>query len=113
MAAISNLLSYQIQATDKTQQAIHQLIYYCAANPDAIVRFRACDMQLKILSNTGYLNEAGSHSQAGGNFYLGNKDNKPEIQNGSILNPNGILRHITSSSAEAELGALFVNTKEG
>ena len=86
---------------------------YCATNPNAIVRFHACDMRIKIHSDAGYLNAAGAHSRAGGNFYLGNNDNKPDIQNGAILNPTGILRHIASSAAEAELGALFVNTKEG
>lgn len=44
---------------------------------------------------------------------MGNHPNKPEVRNGAILNPTGILRHVTSSAAEAKLGALFVNAKEG
>jgi hypothetical protein len=33
--------------------------------------------------------------------------------NGAILNPTGILTHVTSSATEAKVDALFVNTKEG
>ena len=103
MVALSNISSEKIRATDKTQQAIHQLIDYCATNPNAIVRFHACDMRLKIHSDTGYFNAAGSRSRAGGHFYLQNNDNKPDTKNGAILNPNGILRHIASSEAKDEL----------
>jgi hypothetical protein len=37
---------------------------------------------------------------------------KPEIDNGMVLNPTGVLKVIVSSAAEAEVGALFVNAKE-
>jgi hypothetical protein len=70
-------------------------------------------MLLKIHSDAGYLNETKARSRAGGHFFLGNLPGKPEAHNGAILNPTGILKHIASSATEAEVGALFVNTKEG
>ena len=36
---------------------------YCATNPNAIVRFHACDMRIKIHSDVRYINAAGARSQ--------------------------------------------------
>jgi hypothetical protein len=113
LVALSSLSSQQSKATEATQTAVHQLLDYFATLPNAILKFSASDMILKIHSDAGYLNETKARSRAGGHFFLGNQPNKPEVTNGAILNPTGILKHIASSATEAEVGALFVNTKEG
>jgi hypothetical protein len=82
---------------------------YFAASPNTILKY----LILKIHSDAGYLNESHTRSRAGGHFYLGNHPDKPEIYNSAILNPTGILKHDASSATEAEVGALFINTKEG
>jgi hypothetical protein len=72
-------------------------------------------MQLKIHSDASYLSEPKAKSRIGGYFYLGGKTNshmKP-LSNGPLLCHTTVLKHVVSSVAEAEFGALFVNAKEG
>jgi hypothetical protein len=113
LVTLGSLASRQSNATQLTNKDVHQFLDYCATHPAATLRFHASDMRLKIHSDAGYLNESRARSRAGGHFYLGNRDNTPEVSNGAILNPTGILRHVASSASEAEYGALFVNGKEG
>ena len=84
---------------------------YCASNPDGSIRYHASGMVLKLHSNSSYLNAIRGCSQQGGHFYLGNKTD-PDILNGTILNLTAIMKMVLSSTAEAEFGALFHNTKE-
>jgi hypothetical protein len=71
-------------------------------------------MQLKIHSDASYLCEPKATSRIGGYFYLGGKSDsrmKP-ISNGPIFCHTTVLKHVVSSVAEAEFGAIFVNAKE-
>jgi len=71
-------------------------------------------MILHIHSDTSYLSETEARSRAGSHHYLSDKPSaKPPPPNGPILNIAKILKHVMSSAAEAELGALFLNAKEG
>jgi hypothetical protein len=76
-------------------------------------------LTLKPPSDTMHLpcssNEPKSKSIIGGYFYLGNKPNssKKPISNGPLLCHTTVLKHVVSSVAEAEFGAIFVNAKEG
>jgi hypothetical protein len=63
-------------------------------------------------SDAGYNREKGARSRSGGHLYLGNQPGKPTINNGAILNPTHVLKHVASSAAEAEISAAFVNCKE-
>jgi hypothetical protein len=71
-------------------------------------------MILHIHSNASYLSENEAKSRAGGLFYMGsnNKTNK-KLTNGAILIISKFLKHVLSSAAEAEIGAVFINSKEG
>jgi hypothetical protein len=71
-------------------------------------------MILHIHSNESYLSENEAKSRAGGFFYMGsnNKTDK-KITNGAILIISKVLKHVMSSAAEAEIGAVFINAKEG
>jgi hypothetical protein len=112
LVALSDIASRQAKATNLTAQDTTRLLDYCATNPNATLRFHASDMILKGHSDASYLNASKARSRVGGHFYLGNLASKPECHNGAILNPVGILRHVASSAAEAEVGGLFVNLKE-
>ena len=91
-----------------------QLLDYCANHPDAVLRYRASDMILKIHSDSSYLNEPKARSRGGGNFYLGDKsDNKLNVNNGVLLTTSQVLRNVMSSAAEAECVTLFKNSKQG
>ena len=53
-------------------------------------------------------------SRAGGYFFLGSlpRDNEPIKLNGNIAITCAMLKLVAASAAEAELGALFLNTQE-
>ena len=72
-------------------------------------------MILNIYFDASYLPAAKGRSRAGGCFFLGSlpKDGKPIQLNRNITMTYKILKLVTLSEAEAELGVLFVNTKEG
>jgi hypothetical protein len=69
-------------------------------------------MILRVHSDASYLSERNARSRSGGHFYLGNETGKPNIHNGALLEKVEIIKHVMSSTAEAETGALFINGKE-
>ncbi len=91
-----------------------QLVDYLATHPDATVWFHASDMVLNIHSDALYLSEANAHSQACRHFFMGWRADptKPIKLNGAFFTLCAILRFIIASTAEAELGALFLNCKQ-
>ena len=88
--------------------------YYMATHPEAKIRFCASDMVLNVHSEESYLSEAKGRSCAGGYFFLSSlpTDGKLIQLNGNIMITCKIRKLVASLAAEAELGALFVNTKE-
>ena len=96
--------------------ATTQLLNYCATHPDAIVRYTASDMILHIVSDASYLSAPGARS-----FFLSHHLQKspPDptdpvpIFNGPVLVNSAIIPAVVSSAAEAELGSLFYNAKDG
>ena len=92
-----------------------QLIDYLATHPAAKVRFHASEMVLNIHSDASYLSETRARSRLAGYFFLGDVPRTGENirVNGNIFVSCGIPRIVVCSAAEAELGALFLNIKEG
>jgi hypothetical protein len=71
-------------------------------------------MILHIHSDASYLTKSEARSWAGGHHFLSDKPNKHLAQpNGPILNLAKILHNAMSSATEAEIGALFLNAREG
>jgi hypothetical protein len=71
-------------------------------------------MILNIHSDASYLSERETKSRAGLFFYMGsNADTANKLTNGEILIISTVLTHVMSSAAEAEIGAVFINAKEG
>ena len=71
-------------------------------------------MILNIHSDASYLTATKGRSRAGGYFFLGSlpKEGNPIKLNGNIAITYAILKLVAASAAEAELGALFLNTQE-
>ncbi len=78
---------------------------------EAIITYLARKMILNLHSNAGCLNEMKARSQAGGHFFLSNNDMSPP-NNDAILTNAKIIKAVMSSAAEAESGALYLNTKK-
>jgi hypothetical protein len=70
-------------------------------------------MLLLIESDTAYLTEPQARSRAGGHHFLGNGPSNKPILNGPIHSISKILRSVMSLAAEAEIGGLFHNAKDG
>jgi hypothetical protein len=111
---INVLASEQSTATEVTADKVIKLLNYCNTHPETKTQYHASEMILHIHSDTSYLSENESKSRAGGFFYMGNttKHDK-KLTNGASLIVRKVLKHVMSSAAEAEIGAAFINTKEG
>jgi hypothetical protein len=72
-------------------------------------------MILNIHSDASYLSETRTQSRVAGHFFVGSMptNNQPIKLNGSIYTLCGILKIVVASAAEAKLGALFLNIKDG
>jgi hypothetical protein len=115
LVPLSVLASQLSTATTTTIKAVSHLLDYFSTHPEYTIRYFASDMQLKIHSDASYLSEPKDKSRIGGYFYLGNNTNsrlKP-LSNCPLLCHTTVLKHVVPSVAEAEFGALFVNSKEG
>jgi hypothetical protein len=111
---INVLASEQSKATEVTANKVIKLLNYCTTHQETKIRYHATDMILHIHSDASYLSEREAKSRAGGLFYMGSntKTNK-KLTNGAFLIISKVLKHVMSSVAEAEIGAVFINAKEG
>jgi hypothetical protein len=111
---INVLASEQSNTTEVTADTVIKLLNYCNTHPETKIRYHASDMILHIHSEASYLSENEAKSRAGGFFYMGNTTkNDKKLTNGAILIVSKVLKHVMSSAAETEIGAVFINAKEG
>lgn len=115
LVALSSIAMTQANATEQTEQHVSQLLDYLATNPLASVLYRTSDMILNIHSDASYLNEPNGRSRVAGFFFLGSTSTptKPITLNGAIHVSCSVIKFTVASAAEAELGALFINCREG
>ncbi len=95
-------------------ERVNQFLDYMWTHPDAIIRYRAFDMILNVHSDVSYLSAPKACSHASGYFFLGSipQHGDPIKLNGAIHITYTILKLVAASTAEAELGALFLNARE-
>jgi hypothetical protein len=112
--AINVLASKKSRATAVTADKVIKRLNYCNTHPETKIRYHASDMILHIHSDASYLSENEAKSRAGGFFYMGSSINTDKnLTNGAFLIIRKVLKHVMSSAAEAEIGAVFINAKEG
>ena len=63
--ALSEISSQQSDPTENTMKQVNQFLDYIWTHPDAIIRYRASDMILNVLSDVSYLSAPKAHSRAG------------------------------------------------
>jgi hypothetical protein len=115
LMALSSIAIKQTKGMTNTMEKAKQLLDYLATNPNTTILYRASDMIMNVHSDASYLSEAGTCSRACGYFFMGwnAKDCNPIKLNGAFFTLCAILHFIVASAAEAKLGALFLNCKEG
>ena len=111
LPALWTLTTRQAAPTQNTRKNLPQFLDYVATHPDAIVTYCASDIVLAVHSDASYLSESNAQSRAGGNFFMSNDSSDPP-NNGAVLAVSQIIKAVMSSSAEAELGTLFINFRE-
>jgi hypothetical protein len=111
---INVLASEQSKATEVTADKVIKLLSYCNTHPETEMRYHASDMILRIHSDASYLSENEAKRRAGGFFYMGsNTKTDKKLTDGETSTISKVLKHVMSSAAEAEIGAVFINAKEG
>ena len=90
---------------------IMQLLDYTATHPDAAVTYWARKLALAAHSNASYLSETKSQIRAGGHFFMSSNIVVPE-NNEAVHTAAQIIKTVMSSTAETELGALYINFRE-
>jgi hypothetical protein len=97
-----------------TADKVTKLLNYCNTHPETTIRYHASDMILHIHSDASYLSENEAKIRAGGFFYMvDTAQNDKKLTNRAILIVSKVLKHVMSSAAEAEIGAVFISAKEG
>jgi hypothetical protein len=109
LTVLSSLATEQAKPTQKMMEKVIRLLDYCASQEEAIITYNKSKMILVVHSNAGYCNKKKLQSQAGGHFFLLNKDKIPP-NNGAIFTNATIIKAVMASAAEAE--SLYLNTKE-
>jgi Reverse transcriptase (RNA-dependent DNA polymerase) len=109
---LSTLASQQTHGTKLTEADANKLLNYCATHPDATIRYYPSDMILKVHSDASYNSEPKARSRAGGHFYMGNRDTNDDTTQGTVLATTAIMNSVLASASEAEIVALFENTRK-
>ena len=111
LMALSSIATAQSAPTEATMVKTKLFLDYAASHPDAVLTFKKSSMVLAIHSDASYLSETKARSRAGGHFFMSDNSADPP-NNGAVLNIAQIIKSVMSSAAEAELGALFINSKQ-
>jgi hypothetical protein len=111
LTALSAIASAQAEPTEETMTHCKQFLDYAATHQDAILTYKASDMVLVVHSDASYLSKPEARSHAGGHFFL-SSDCEDPANNGAVLNLAQLIKAVMSSASEAELGALYINTRE-
>ena len=111
LVALSAIASQQASPTQDTMNKTLRFLDYVATHPDAILTFNASNMVLNVHSDASYLTEPKARSRAGGHFFMSDNSECPP-NNGAFHNIAQIIKSVMSSAAEAEIGALFLNSRQ-
>jgi hypothetical protein len=112
LTPISALSAQQAKPTQATMRRVQHFLDYAATKEPAVTTYRASDIVLAIHSDTGYLNEEGARSRAGGHHFLSENVASPS-NNGAIYNEALIIKAVMSSAAKTKIGALYTNGRKG
>ena len=111
LPALNTISQSQAKPTVQIQRACKVLLDYCATYQHVVLRYHASDMILNIDSDAAYLVAPGAKSRVAGYFQLNSKMRSNPKVNAAILVECKTLRHVVTSSAEAEIAGVFHNAQ--
>ena len=107
---LSAIGSQQAAATQRTNEAINKILYYCATYPADGIIYHFSNMFLCTHSDAGFHNESKGRSRSGAHILLSENYAMPRW-NVSVLILAKIIKFVMSSASEAELGAMFITAQ--
>ena len=111
LVALSALASEQASPTRKTMEKVKTFLDYAASQEEAVITYHAIENVLACHSDASYLSEPGARIRAGGHFFLSSNVAIPS-NNGAVLNITQIIKAVMTSTAEAEIGAIYINARK-
>ena len=84
LIGLSDIGSQQASATQRTNEAINQILDYCATYPSDVILYCFSNMVLCAHSDAGFHNERKGRSRSGAHIFLSEKDAMPRW-NGPVL----------------------------
>ena len=111
LTALSAIAMQQAKPTTMMLQNTKQSLHCASTNSEAMVMHHKSYMILAVHSDASFLSEPKACSRAGGHFFLSGNATFPP-NNGTVHNTVQIIKSVMSSTTEAELGALYINTKQ-
>ena len=111
LPALNSLSTQQSKPTEQTLRLCHRLLDYVATYPNPILCYRASDMVLSIHSDAAYLVAPKTRSRIAGFFSLGSNLQPTTSPHCPVLVECKTLRHVVTSSAEAEIAGVYHNAQ--
>ena len=87
---LSAIGSQQVATMERTNEAINQILDYCATYPADVILYQPSDMVLCAHSDAGFHNKIKGRSRAGDNIFF-SKNNAMNRWNGSVLTLSKII----------------------
>jgi hypothetical protein len=109
LPALNEIASEQAAPTTNTLETTEMLMDYLHTYPNAILRYYASDMLLKITADAAYLVQPKARSRAAVHYHLGWKNS--ERVNGALDVLCQTIKNVVSSAAEAETGGIYIGGK--
>ena len=111
LLSLSDIVSQQAAATQRTNEAINQFLDYCATYPADGILYRSSDIVLCAHSDAGFHNESKGCSRSGAHIFIYENDAMPRW-NKSVLKLAKVIKFVISYASKAELGAMFIIAQE-
>ena len=93
LVGLSAIISQQAAATQRTNEAIDQIMDYCATYHSDGILYCSSDMVLCAHSDAGFHNESKGRSRSGAHIYLPENDVMPRW-NGPVLTLAKIIKFV-------------------
>ena len=109
--ALNAIFTQQDSVTESTNESIDQPLDYLVTYSDEGIFYRSRNVVFAAQSDSGFHNKSKGCSRNGSHIFLAEDEPFP-LWDGTILTIAQIIKFVTSSATEAELGALFITAKE-
>jgi hypothetical protein len=110
LPALNEIASEQAKPATDTIPKTDMLMDYLHTYPNAVIRYHASDMILKITSDAAYLVQPKARSQVAVHYHLGWLKNSDRV-NGAVYVLCQTVKNVVSSAAEAETGKIYIGGK--